>query len=61
MPNEAFATLNDVGEDIRLLASGGAYVFFRVLGAREARKRSRAAAAAAESEDGPGISGGEEP
>ncbi len=44
-----------------VLASGGAYVFFRVLGAREARKRSRAAAAAAESEDGPGISGGEEP
>ena len=32
------------------LASGGAYLFFRILGAREARKRARAAAEAAENE-----------
>jgi hypothetical protein len=40
-----------------VVAAGGAYLFFRVLGAREARRR--AAEAASESEDGPGVRGGE--
>lgn len=44
-----------------VLASGAAYVFFRVLGAREARKRSRAAEQTPESDDGSGNRGGEEP
>jgi hypothetical protein len=44
-----------------VIASGGAYVFFRVLGAREARKRSRAAEQTPESDDRSGIRGGEEP
>ena len=44
-----------------VVASGGAYVFFRVLGAREARKRSRAAEPTPESDDGSGNRGGEEP
>ena len=44
-----------------VIASGGAYVFFRVLGAREARKRSRAAEETPESGDDSGIRGGEEP
>jgi hypothetical protein len=44
-----------------VIASGGAYVFFRVLGARAARKRSRAAEEAPESGDGSGNCGGEEP
>ena len=34
------------------LASGGAYLFFRILGAREVRKRARAAAEEAENEAG---------
>lgn len=42
-------------------ASGGAYVFFRILGARAARKRSRAAEEAPPSDGGPGTGGGDEP
>jgi len=44
-----------------VVASGGAYVFFRVLGAREARKRSRAAEQTPESDDDSGNRGGKEP
>lgn len=34
-----------------VMAAGGAYLFFRILGTREARKRARAAAEKSESED----------
>ena len=37
------------------LASGGAYFFFRILGAREARKRARAAADTAADDDRAGV------
>ncbi len=40
-----------------VVATGGAYFFFRVLGAREARRR--AAEEATDSEDGPKVRGGE--
>lgn len=42
-----------------VFASGAAYVIFRVLGVREARKRARAAETPVEREDGPGPPGGE--
>ncbi len=44
-----------------VVASGGAYVFFRILGAREARKRSRGAEEAPPSDGGAGTGGGDEP
>ena len=40
-----------------VLAAGGAYLIFRVLGVREARRR--AAEETTESDDGPGLRGGE--
>ena len=44
-----------------VIVSGLAYAFFRILGARQARKRARAAEEATESEDDAGFRGGEEP
>ena len=44
-----------------VIVSGLAYVFFRILGAREARKRVRGARESPESKDDPGHRGGEEP
>lgn len=44
-----------------VIVSGGAYVFFRIFGAREARRRARAAEESPGSKDNAGRRGGEEP
>ncbi len=44
-----------------VIVSGLAYVLFRILGAREARRRARAADVPPQSEDDPGRRGGEDP
>lgn len=44
-----------------VIVSGGAYVFFRIFGAREARRRARAAEESPGSKDNAGRRDGEEP
>ena len=44
-----------------VIVSGLAYAFFRILGAREARRRARAAEVSPESKDDAGPRGGKDP